>query len=144
MIVRSFIVPGKPYAKKRHRIGTIGGKGRAFNPKENVTAEGAIGNIAARHFAAPIMGAVKVEVIAYFAIPKSWSKKKAAAHLGQPHCQKPDGDNILKAVKDALNRIAWADDGQVYDARVRKVWGWIDQTVIHVEGAESKELEGMK
>lgn len=136
MVVRYFIVPGKPYAKKRHRIGTIGGKGRAFNPKENVTAEGAIGNIAARHFPAPIMGPVAVDVVATFAIPKSWSKKKSAAHMGEPHCQKPDGDNILKAVKDALNRIAWADDGQVYDARVTKVWSDTDATRIIVTGKD--------
>lgn len=129
----TFTVPGKPYAKKRHRVGTIGGKARAFNPKENVTAEGAIGNLAARHFPAPNMGPVRIEVVATFAIPKSWSKRKASEHLHRPHCQKPDGDNLLKAVKDALNRIAWGDDGQVYDARVRKVWGLVDQTVIHVE-----------
>lgn len=132
----TFAVPGKPYAKKRHRAVSIGGKARAFNPKENATAEGAIGNIASRHFAAPIMGAVRLEVVACFAIPKSWSKKKVAEHAFRPHCQKPDGDNILKAVKDALNRIAWADDGQVYDARVRKFWGSIDSTEITVEGVE--------
>lgn len=136
----TFAVPGKPYAKKRHRIGMIAGRARAFNPKENATAEGSIGNLAAKHFPAPIMGPVAVEVVATFAIPKSWSKKKAAEHMHQPHCQKPDGDNILKAVKDALNRIAWADDGQVYDARVRKFWGETDQTVIHVEGAENNEV----
>ena len=33
---------------------------------------------------------------------------------------KPDWDNIGKAVCDALNGVAWKDDAQVIDARVRK------------------------
>lgn len=129
----SFTVPGKPYAKKRPRFSRK--IGRAFDPAENSKAEAAIGHLAVQHFPAPISGPVVVDVIATFAIPPSWSKRKAAEHIHRPHCQKPDGDNLLKAVKDALNRIAWADDGQVYDARIRKVWGNVDQTVIHVEGA---------
>ncbi len=130
----SFTVPGKPYAKKRPRFSRK--SGRAFDPAENSKAEASIGHLAAKHFAAPLAGAVAVEVIATFAIPQSWSKRKAAEHIHRPHTQKPDGDNLLKAVKDALNRIAWADDGQVYDARVRKVWGQVDQTVVFVETAD--------
>ena len=127
----TFTVPGKPYAKKRPRFSRK--SGRAFDPAENATAEASIGHLAAKHFPAPITGPVRVEVVATFAVPKSWAKKKAAEHLHGPHCQKPDGDNLLKAVKDALNRIAWGDDGQVCDAAVRKRWGLVDQTVIHVE-----------
>lgn len=127
----SFTVPGKPYAKKRPQFSRK--SGRAFDPAENAKAEASIGHLAAQLFSTPAAGPVAVEVVATFAIPKSWSKKKAEQHIHRPHCQKPDGDNLLKAVKDALNRIAWGDDGQVYDARVRKVWGLVDQTVIHVE-----------
>ena len=127
----SFTVPGKPYAKKRPRFSRK--SGRAFDPAENGKAEASIGHLAAIHFQTPLTGAVAVEIVATFAIPKSWSKRKAAEHLHRPHIQRPDGDNILKAVKDALNRIAWADDCQVADERVRKVWGLVDQTVIHVE-----------
>lgn len=127
----SFTVPGRPYAKKRPRFSRR--SGRAFDPAENAVAEASIGSLAAQHFKAPVCGPVAVEIIATFAIPKSWSKRKAAEHLHRPHCQKPDGDNLAKAALDALNRIAWADDGQVYSISVRKVWGLVDQTVIHVE-----------
>ena len=130
----SFTVPGKPYAKRRPRFSRK--SGRAFDPAENGIAEASIGHLAAKHFTSPLAGALSVEVIATFAIPQSWSKRKAAEHIHRPHTQKPDGDNLLKAVKDALNRIAWADDGQVYDARVRKVWGSVDQTTIFVEAAD--------
>lgn len=35
-------------------------------------------------------------------MPGSWSKKKRKAMVGCPHDQKPDIDNLLKAVMDAL------------------------------------------
>ena len=130
----TFTVPGKPYAKKRPRFSRV--SGRAYDPNENAKAEASIGTIAMQHFRAASEGPIALEIVATFAVPKSWSKAKTAALIHRPHTQKPDGDNLMKAVKDALNRIAWADDGQVYDARVRKVWGLTDQTVVVVELAE--------
>lgn len=108
MLTVSFTIPGRPYSKKRPRFSRK--IGRAFNPRENEVAEASIGAIAAQHFAQPITGPVRVEIISTFAIPKRWSKKKAAAHVFRPHVQKPDCDNLGKAVLDGLNRIAWADD----------------------------------
>lgn len=35
-------------------------------------------------------------------MPDSWSKKKRAAMEGTPHQQRPDVDNLVKAVLDAL------------------------------------------
>ncbi len=51
--------------------------------------------------------------------PRSWSAKKKAAHLGQPHRQKPDLDNLIKALLDA----ALDDDSGVHEMTARKVWG---------------------
>lgn len=52
-------------------------------------------------------------------MPKSWSQKKKDAHNGQPHMQKPDVDNLLKALLDAM----FTDDKHINDVRVKKVWG---------------------
>lgn len=130
----SFTVPGKPYAKKRPRFSRR--IGRAFDPAENAVAEASIGNLAAKYFPAPIAGPVSVEIVATFAIPRSWPKRKAEEHLHRPHCQKPDGDNLVKAALDALNRIAWGDDGQVYSISIRKSWGLVNQTEIRIEGGD--------
>lgn len=40
----------------------------------------------------------------------------------RPSNTKPDLDNIVKGVKDALNREAWDDDGRVYDSHQVKFY----------------------
>ncbi len=51
-------------------------------------------------------------------MPKSWSAKKKAAHEGEPHRQKPDLDNLVKAMLDALHD----DDSHIWDGRFTKRW----------------------
>lgn len=55
---------------------------------------------------------------AFFSMPKSWSKKKKEAMRGQPHQQKPDRDNIDKAILDALLK----DDSVVWRGELYKYW----------------------
>ena len=128
----TLIIPGKPFAKQRHRVGTFGGKARAFNTAQNERFESVVQAVAAGLFPAPIVGPVNLTIYATFEPPQSWSQKKRAAHLHRPHTQKPDLDNIAKAVKDGLNRIAWGDDSQVAELYARKVWGLTAQTVVTV------------
>jgi len=52
-------------------------------------------------------------------MPKSWSKKKKTEMRGQPHQQKPDIDNLTKALFDAI----LPEDSAVWDHRSTKVWG---------------------
>lgn len=49
---------------------------------------------------------IRVDAVAFLPMPKSWSRKKQALLVGQLHRQKPDYDNISKALGDAL----WKDD----------------------------------
>ncbi|WP_313707989.1 RusA family crossover junction endodeoxyribonuclease [Atlantibacter hermannii] len=59
-------------------------------------------------------------------MPLSWSKKKRLQHDGQPHQAKPDCDNMLKALMDAI----YVDDAHIWDCRVTKVWGETGQIII--------------
>ena len=56
-----------------------------------------------------------------FVLPmaKSWSKNKKQEHNGQPHKQKPDTDNMVKALFDAL----FSEDEHIWDFRATKIWG---------------------
>lgn len=51
----------------------------------------------------------------HIAMPDSWSKKRRNEMRGQPHQQKPDIDNLTKAVLDALvpdDSVIWRLDRQ--------------------------------
>ncbi|MHA3913873.1 RusA family crossover junction endodeoxyribonuclease [Halovulum sp. GXIMD14793] len=126
-----FVIPGKPFPKQRPRFA----RGRTYTPSETVAFEKMVAQLGRLKLPEPFDCPVTLEVTAYFRPPKSWSKKKAAAHLGQPHIQRPDGDNILKAISDGLNGVAFVDDAQVYSARVRKLWGDEAKTVVEVRAA---------
>lgn len=65
-------------------------------------------------------------VVAMLPMPKSWSDKKKRLMMGKPHQQKPDADNLLKAVQDALAK----DDSYIWDARITKLWGYEGKLMI--------------
>lgn len=74
----------------------------------------------------PVFGAHVTFIIPF---PKSYSKKKMRSLDGQPHIQKPDADNLLKALMDAV----YGDDSCVYDVRISKYWGFVGQIKIEVK-----------
>lgn len=127
----TFVIPGKPFAKQRPRFSRR--NGRAFTPAETISFERQVGIIASEHFREPITGPVRLKIAAVFEPPKSWSKKKTAEHMNRSHTQKPDLDNVVKAVSDGLNRIAFADDSQIAACELVKVWGPDARTVVTVE-----------
>jgi Holliday junction resolvase RusA-like endonuclease len=57
-------------------------------------------------------------VRAFFERPASWSLKKHAEMAGKPHQSKPDADNVLKAVSDAL----YGEDKSIWHMRIEKFW----------------------
>ena len=127
----TFTIHGKPFAKQRPRFSRA--SGRAYTPGETVSFERLVADTARELFPAPIVGPVRIEIVAMFAPPASWSAKKQAAHLDQFHTQKPDLDNLEKAILDGLNRIAFADDSQVALVYKLKRWDMTSRTVVSVE-----------
>ena len=55
---------------------------------------------------------------AYFPLTKSWSKKKKSELAGKPHQQKPDRDNIDKAILDSL----FKEDSVIAFGTIAKYW----------------------
>ncbi|WP_236575978.1 MULTISPECIES: RusA family crossover junction endodeoxyribonuclease [Paenibacillus] len=77
----------------------------------------------AEHAPASLLeGPVGMMLTIYRSMPKSFSKRKAtAAEAGELRpTTKPDVDNYLKGVKDALKGVIWKDDSQVVEVFVQK------------------------
>jgi Holliday junction resolvase RusA-like endonuclease len=116
------IVDGAAVAKGRPRF--VRKTGIAFTPPHVRQYEDAARFAASVAMAgrAPIAGPVRLEMVVELAIPASWSKKKhAAALLGEVMpTSRPDIDNYLKSICDALNTIVVVDDSQIVELRARK------------------------
>lgn len=101
-------------------------QGHAYTPERTVNYESRLALAAQQVMAgrALLDGPLRVDVVAYVPIAESKPKKwKADALAGRVRpVKKPDGDNILKGISDALNLIVWVDDSQIVDARVRKYY----------------------
>jgi Holliday junction resolvase RusA-like endonuclease len=122
-----FEVPGEPKGKQRPGFTSRGGK-RAYTPSQTVAYEREVGYLAKQTIMErggwELDGAFEVTITACFSIPKSWPKwrQQAAAEGLIPHTSKPDGDNITKAVCDALNGVVWTDDSRVYHKEIVKLY----------------------
>jgi len=66
------------------------------------------------------------EIVFVIPMPESWSKKKRAQMSGQPHQQRPDVDNLLKAVMDAV----FDEDSHLWSVKVSKVWGEVGLIIV--------------
>ena len=133
----NFIVPGEPVAQPRHRVRTIGKRSMLYLPKSHpVHAYKAAIRVAFVAVAGKwktITGPVQLSVYCRFEMPKSWSKKKRSESQGILHDGKPDADNVLKAVEDALTDCGvWSDDKQVASAFISKRWSETPQTEIWI------------
>lgn len=116
---RDLIVLHDPVGQPRHKISTRGGFASMYLPSRHPV----------HSFKRSIresfgkkdchLHPVSITVFAYFARPKSkvWKTKPMPM---ERHLKKPDADNVLKAVLDALNGVAWYDDAQVFSATVEK------------------------
>ena len=123
----SFTIYGQPFGKQRPRVVSRGGFSKAYTPVETVNYE----NLVKYAYMEQAKGVkfsdeeqLSVEITAYYAIPKSTSKKKASAMLTQTirPTKKPDFDNIGKIICDSLNTIAYHDDSAIVEAQIHKYY----------------------
>lgn len=115
------VIPGEPRGKARPRVTQYG----TYTPKATRDREAYIKKLwqadGAKKIAYPDQG-VELEVIAYFPVRKSWSKATRQYLSGKLHTKRPDLDNVVKLVLDALNGGPFPDDGCVAMVLAEKVW----------------------
>jgi len=123
-----FTVYGEPVAQGRPRATTINGQVRMYDPKKSSDFKDYVRLVASEHRPDKLLeGPISLEVKVYKPTLKSFSKKKkVAAESGMLRpTTKPDVDNYVKGVKDALKNVIWKDDSQVVDLHISK---WYSQT----------------
>lgn len=115
-----FIIPGKPQGKERPRLS----KSHTYTPAKTKAYEETVGWIYKAHNFPELKGAIGAEITIYYAIPKGTNKTDKEAMLDQKirPTVRPDIDNILKAIFDSLNGIAYKDDNQIVSVIARKYY----------------------
>jgi Holliday junction resolvase RusA-like endonuclease len=119
----AFKVPGQPEGKGRPRATTIGGHARMYTPAKTQSYERRIWGAYREAGGGMLEGSLQMRIVAVRKIPDSMSKIKRAQCKGQFCETKPDLDNVLKVLCDALNGVAYKDDSQVVAITAEKRWG---------------------
>lgn len=118
----SFTIPGRLGSWQRADRNASLGSSFSYTPAKMRADQGMV-----RHFAMmamresckePLVGALGLLVNAWRQPPKSWSVKKQERTTWIT--SKPDFDNTLKLIADALNKVAYDDDAQIADGRLCK------------------------
>lgn len=135
-----FNVEGKVQPKQRPRFRRAGNKVFTYTPKATVDYENLIkeGFLRKCKNMGGYLGNVEMEIIARFKPPKSTSKKKYALLLNTPFLKKPDLDNAVKSICDALNGVAYNDDNQVSKIMVSKIYYEVDEVEVVIRYEEEK------
>jgi len=120
----TFTIPGVPVAKGRAKFARRGAFITAYTPEKTVNYENLVKMMAAQAMGdtKPLECAVSACIALRIIPPSSWSlKKRQRAIDGEMYpTSKPDIDNVVKAIFDAMNGIVFLDDKQVCNLNVEK------------------------
>jgi Holliday junction resolvase RusA-like endonuclease len=112
----TIVVHGDPVPQHRPRFVRTGKFVRTYNVKEDNTYREKLYWEAKKQVKRPISREIPllVELNVYRRLTSALARKAEEAEMGliQPNTR-PDIDNYIKQVFDALNGIVWEDDGQI-------------------------------
>lgn len=132
-----FTVPGRPHSWQRAvDVPGKNGKRVKITPKDMRQQQKVVATLARVQMRGQAMltGALRLELLCVYAIPRSWSPAKQAAALdGQVwKTSVPDFDNLVKLVSDALNGVTYGDDAQIALASIGKRYGKPERTEVRI------------
>lgn len=120
--MRKFTILGQPVAKGRPKVTKWG----TYTPEKTVNYENLVkwSYIEAHSKEDVLESDLSIDITFYFQIPKSTSKKnKILMNDGDIRpSKKPDIDNCIKSITDALNTIAYKDDSQIIEVHAYKYY----------------------
>lgn len=116
-----FVIPGKPKGKTRPRFAR---GGNAYTDQGTREYEEKVVE-AFRAAGGQLRGYRAIKIRAYYLIPQRTPKKTYSEMVRgriRP-AKKPDLDNVLKIILDALSGVAYEDDNQICQAYIEKLYG---------------------
>ena len=131
-----FEIPGSPIGQGRPKFSTINGHAVAYDPEKSRNYKAYVKLLATQAMKdsgfTMIDGPCCLDIMAFFEVPKSKSKKfKERALLGlERPTKKPDIDNIVKALQDALNGLAYKDDSSIVFLSVAKCYSEVPRVEV--------------
>lgn len=136
-----FEVPGKVRGKGRPRFTR---QGITYTDKKTVEYENLIKNEYLKHTSYISSESVRISVYVCFSPNKSDTKKNRHMKLLNKLWpkKKPDIDNVVKVVLDALNKTAYQDDTQVNELHVIRHFDEQERLIICI--SENGELFDVK
>lgn len=142
----TFSIPGEPCAKGRPRFSRQGQSVRTYTPAKTANYENLVILEYQNAGGKMLEGMIAMTVMAYYPIPKSASKKARSQMVSgavRP-TKKPDTDNVLKIVADALNGIAYKDDSQIVTSHIEKWYSDEPRMDVIIEEVKHESLFDFK
>ena len=134
-MIYEFEVPAKIIGKGRPRLNSY--TGQVYTPTRTKDYESLVEQYFLLKYPRykTIEGRAKVTIIGYFEIPKSTSKAQREQMLQNKisPTKKPDIDNVIKIVLDAMNKFAFKDDTQITKIEVEKLYSDVEKLYVKIE-----------
>ena len=122
---------GQPIPLKRHRKGRYG---MYDSQKMEKVSFANLARLSLNHpKITPMDGDIKASLKFHCQIPKSWSMKKKIKMEGEFKNSKPDLDNLIKFVFDALEGTFFTNDSRIVEIHAIKVFSEEPKTVVIFE-----------
>jgi Holliday junction resolvase RusA-like endonuclease len=110
-----------------------------YTPKKTTDYEELVRHCFRQSGGKMLSGPVCLEAKLYLQMPKSLSQKRQR-ELAYSNCEKkPDIDNVIKIIGDALNGIAYKDDSSIVSVTATKQWAAQGCLVVSLNSAEVKQ-----
>lgn len=132
-MIREITIPGQPVGKGRPRFSRR--SGIAYTPKKTTEYENYVKGIYLKEYGRTLIkDPVKLEIEAYFKVPKSDTKSVKRQKLSQQikPTITPDADNICKCLMDSVNGIAYIDDKQVIQVNIEKLYAEEPKVILRI------------
>lgn len=124
-------IEGEPIPQGRPRFVRCGNFVKTYDPAKSKTWKELVKWHALIQKAQPLDGPIEINMQFYFSRPKSIPK-----HIHH-HTKRPDLDNCVKAIQDALQSVCFTDDAQIIRVTASKQYSNTPGVVVMIRPVQN-------